>query len=178
MFQLQGLVCVTTLHGAGKKLCSKCRHCTYMNLACWRLGWLKMPSSDLFPKWGGKMQEKRWSMEEGLGEKCNKKTRWGCLFDQGEAPLFYPSLPPDAKSPPKTFHLLFFRLILICGQNSEQTLFRYQSPPRFKSGQDYQPDMCSAVWRFEFNWSRWASDWPKIRCTSCVKRIFWRGKIL
>ena len=66
------------------------------------LGRVKMPSSDLFSKWGGKMQEKRWRMEVGMGEKCNKKTRWGCLFHQREAPLFYPSQPPDAKSPPKT----------------------------------------------------------------------------
>ena len=98
--------------------------------------------------------------------------------------LFVPNLPSFAhrcirtQNHPKKLPSNFFRVIsLICGQNSHQTLSRYQSPPRFQSSLDYQTDMCWPLWRFEFNWRRWpASDWPKIRCTTCVERIFWEAK--
>ena len=75
----------------------------------WPAGWGKGPSENsflneessyLFPKWGGKLQERRWRMEEGIGEKRNKKRRWGCLGSS----LFSPSL---AASPQKTCLQLF-----------------------------------------------------------------------
>ena len=146
----------------------------FMDLACWRLG-----PSEISQMRG---DDARKEMEDGGRDrkKWEKKGKWGCLFDEGgEPPPVLYITTSGSKILTKNFPPTFFRVvILIWGQDSHQTLSRYQSPPRFQSGQDYQPDMCSPVWRFEFNWWRWASDWPKIRCTNCVERIFRRGKKL
>ena len=148
-----------------------------MDLACW-LGegaeWKFLPQWRVvvsLSQMRGKAARKE--MEDGGRDwrKAEQEEKMG-LF--GKLPLF----PITGCLPTKNLPPTFFRvIILICGQNSHQTLSRYQSAPRFQPGQDYQPDICSAVWRFEFNWWRWpVSDWPKIRCTSCVERIFWGGK--
>ena len=75
-----------------------------MDLACWLNPLLNEKSSHLFPKWGGKIQERRWRMEEGIGENRNKKRRWGCLFP---APPLLPSTPSGRKIPPKNFRPTF-----------------------------------------------------------------------
>ena len=139
-------------------------------------GLLKAGAEWNFPNEGWRCKKGDGGWRQGW-EKMGEEGKMGLFVRRGGASPCFIHHCLRKQNPHKKLPSNFFRVvILICGQNSHQTLSRYQSPPRFQSGQDYQPDMCSPVWRFEFNWWRWASDWPKIRCTNCVERIFRRGK--